>query len=78
MFEIDKQQFGAFVAEQRKARRMTQKELAAKLFVTDKAISKWENGGGLPDITLLTPLAETLELTVAELLAGKHNTGAYG
>jgi len=71
VFEIDKQQFGAFVAEQRRAQRMTQKELAAKMFVTDKAISKWENGGGLPDITLLTPLAETLEVTVAELLAGE-------
>ena len=69
MFEIDKQKFGTFVAEQRKARGMTQKELAGRLFVTDKAISKWENGGGLPDITLLTPLAETLEVTVAELLA---------
>ena len=71
MFEIDKQQFGAFVAEQRRAQRMTQKELAAKMFVTDKAISKWENGGGLPDITRLMPLAETLEVTVAELLAGE-------
>jgi len=69
MFEIDKQKFGAFLSQQRKALGMTQKELAGKLFVTDKAISKWENGGGLPDITLLTPLAEALHTTVAELLA---------
>lgn len=69
MHEIDKAAFGTFLSEQRKKQGMTQKELAAKLFVTDKAISKWENGGGLPDITMLTPLAEVLKVTVAELLA---------
>lgn len=69
MYEIDKSQFGAFLSEERKKQGMTQKELAEKLFVTDKAVSKWENGGGLPDITLLVPLAEALQVTVAELLA---------
>ena len=42
MFEIDKQKFGAFIAELRKEKGMTQKELAEKLFISDKAVSKWE------------------------------------
>ena len=44
MFEIDKEAFGAFLAEQRKAKGYTQKTLAEKLFVSDKAVSKWERG----------------------------------
>ncbi len=47
MFEIDKAAFGAFLAEQRKAKGYTQKELAEKLFISDKAVSKWERGGSL-------------------------------
>ncbi len=74
MYEIDRQKFGAFISEQRKKQGMTQKELAGKLFVTNKAVSKWENGGGLPDITLLTPLAEALEVSVAELLSSEKMT----
>lgn len=42
MFELDKQQFGAFVADQRRQKQMTQKDLAQKLMVSDKAVSKWE------------------------------------
>lgn len=71
MFEIDKVAFGAFIAEQRKAKGYTQKELAEKLFISDKAISKWERALSLPDITLLVPLAEALDVTVAELLEGR-------
>lgn len=44
MFEIDKKQFGNFLSAQRKARGLTQKELASKLFLSDKAVSKWERG----------------------------------
>lgn len=47
MFEIDKKTFGIFLSEQRKAKGFTQKELAEKLFVSDKAVSKWERGGSL-------------------------------
>ncbi len=72
MFEINKQQFGTFLAEQRKKQGFTQKELAAKLFVSDKAVSKWERGGSLPDITLLVPLSEQLQVSVAELLESRN------
>lgn len=44
MFELDKQQFGAFVADQRRQKQMTQKDLAQKLMISDKAVSKWERG----------------------------------
>ena len=51
MFEIDRQKFGAFIAELRKEKGMTQKELAEKLFISDKAVSKWETAQSIPDIT---------------------------
>lgn len=53
---------------------MTQRQLAEKLNITDKAVSKWERGLGCPDISILPPLAEALEVTVTELLNGKRNT----
>ena len=69
---IDKARFGAFVAGLRKEKAMTQKDLAQKLYVSDKAVSKWERGLALPDVALLTPLAEALGVTVAELLEGRR------
>lgn len=71
MYEIDNEKFGAFLALLRKAKGMTQRELAEKLYVSDKAVSKWERGLSLPDITLLQPLAETLGASVTELLRGE-------
>ncbi len=71
MFEIDKNRFGKFLAEQRKEKGYTQKELAQKLMVSDKAVSKWETGTSMPDVSLLIPLAELLDVTVTELLEGK-------
>lgn len=71
-FNIDKKSFGNFLLELRKQKGMTQKELANKLFVSDKAVSKWETGLSLPDITLLKPIASILEVTVAELLECRH------
>ena len=52
-------------------RDLTQKELAAKLGVTNKAISKWETGQGMPDISILLKLSEILEVSVEELLSGE-------
>lgn len=68
MHEIDKEKFGAFVARMRKEQNMTQKELAQKVFISDKAVSKWERGLSMPDITLLIPLSQALGVTVTELL----------
>ena len=68
MFEIDKEKFGTFVAELRKEKGLMQKELAEKLYVSDKAVSKWERGLSIPDVALLVPLAEILGVTVTELL----------
>lgn len=61
---------GAFIRQLRKERGMTQKELAAALNVTDKAVSKWELGASLPDVALLLPLSEALGVSVTELLGG--------
>ena len=68
MFEIDRAKFGAFVSELRKEKGITQKELAEKLCISDKAISKWETGKAIPDVTLLVPLAEILGVSTTELL----------
>lgn len=68
MFEIDKAKFGAFVAQLRKEKGLMQKELAEKLYVSDKAVSKWERGLSIPDVVILVPLAEILGVTVTELL----------
>lgn len=63
---------GCFIAQLRKELGLTQKELAEKLKVTDKAISRWETGKGLPDTSLLKPLAEIFGVSVGELLSGKR------
>ena len=68
MFEIDKEKFGAFVAQLRKEKGLMQKQLAERLYVSDKAVSKWERGLSLPDVAILVPLAEILGVTVTELL----------
>lgn len=62
---------GETVKRLREGRRLTQAELAEKLNVSDKAVSKWETGRGLPDISLLEPLAKTLGISVPELLSGE-------
>ena len=72
MYELDKAAFGRFLAQLRREKGMTQKELAATLYVSDKAVSKWERGQSVPDISLLVPLAEQLNVTVAELLQGRR------
>lgn len=72
MYELDKAAFGSFLAQLRREKGMTQRELAADLYVSDKAVSKWERGLSVPDISLLVPLAEILNVTVAELLQGRR------
>lgn len=68
MFNIDKQKFGTFIAMLRKEKGITQKELAEQLFISDKAVSKWETATSVPSIELLIPLANLLGVTVTELL----------
>lgn len=62
---------GEFIKEQRISKELTQKELADKIGVTDKAISRWETGRGMPDVTLLVSLADELDVSVNELLIGE-------
>lgn len=76
MFEIDKAQFGRFLSAIRKEKKLTQKELAQKLMISDKAVSKWERGLSLPDISLLMPLADIFDITVTELLEGRRMESA--
>ena len=57
---MDVKMFGAFLAQVRRAQGLTQAELAEQLHVTDKAVSRWERGVGLPDINTLEPLADAL------------------
>ncbi len=62
---------GVFIAELRKQNNMTQKDLAKKIGVTDKAVSRWETGRGYPDIEVLSDLAKALSVSINELLNGE-------
>lgn len=69
---MEKEKFGRFVSSLRKELGMTQKDLAERLCLTDKAISKWERGLSFPDISMLEPMAEIFNVTVVELLQGER------
>ncbi|WP_124100546.1 helix-turn-helix domain-containing protein [Ruminococcus sp. Marseille-P6503] len=62
---------GKTIKDLRERKSLTQKQLAQRLMVSDKTVSKWETGRGLPDITMIEPLARELQVSVAELLAGE-------
>ena len=62
---------GAIIRELRAKNGLTQAELAEKLFISDKTVSKWENAKGYPDITLLEPIAKVFGISIAELMSGK-------
>lgn len=65
---MDNQKFGSFLAEKRREKGLTQRELAERIHVTDKAVSKWERGNGFPDIKTLEPLADALDISLLELM----------
>ena len=65
---MDAKVFGQFLAQTRKEKNMTQAELAEKISVTDKAVSRWERGLGFPDISTIEPLAAALDLSIPELM----------
>lgn len=69
---MDNLKFGRFIKELRKEKNITQKELAEKIGLTDKAISKWERGLSFPDITILSSLAEVFDVDVSEILNGER------
>ena len=70
---MDLNKISIFIKTKRKELGITQDELAEKLFVTEKAISRWETGRGTPDISLLLPLSKELNIDVSELLNGEEN-----
>lgn len=68
---MDAQVFGAFIQARRKELGLSQAQLAEKLHVTAKAVSRWERGIGFPDIKLLEPLTDALEVTIVELMQSR-------
>ena len=68
---MDQIKIGKFIAQRRKLKNLTQMQLAEKLNITDRAISKWENGRSLPDCSIMLQLCSELEITVNDLLHGE-------
>lgn len=73
---MEQEKVGRFIAELRKEKGLTQKNLAAKINVTDKAVSKWECGYCFPDNSVMQPLCDELGITINELLSGERLTSA--
>ena len=69
---MDARKTGIFIAQKRNAINMSQRELADHLHITDKAVSKWERGLSFPDITILIPLAQILDVSLYDLLTGGY------
>lgn len=69
---MDYRKIGKFIANERKSKNMTQAKLAEKLFVSEKTVSKWENGNGVPDTNVLPKICEILEISINELLHGER------
>ena len=70
---MNAEKIGKFMSRKRKMKNLTQKELANKLHITDKAVSKWERGLSLTDISVLIPLSEILNVGLYDLLKGGNN-----
>lgn len=69
---MNQEKIGKFILKLRREKNMTQQELADRIGVTDRAISKWENGRGLPDLSLMIPLCKELGITINELISGEQ------
>lgn len=72
---MDAKKFGTFITQVRKENGLTQVELAKKLNITDKAVSKWERGLGFPDINLIEPLADALGVSILEIMRSQKVDG---
>lgn len=68
---MDQNKTGKFIAQTRRAQNLTQRQLADQLSISDKTVSKWECGKGLPEVSLMLPLCEILQITVNDLLSGE-------
>lgn len=68
---MDQSKTGKFIAQARRAQNLTQRQLADRLAISDKTVSKWECGKGLPEVSLMLPLCEILQITVNDLLSGE-------
>lgn len=71
---MNQQKIGNFIQERRKEKQLTQIELAEKLGVSNRTISKWENGHGLPDYSMFQDLCNELDISINELLSGEKLT----
>ena len=71
---MDQIKIGKFIADTRKERNITQRQLADALHISDKTVSKWERGKGLPKVSLMLPLCEELGISVNDLLTGERVT----
>ena len=69
---MDQKRIGAFIARCRKEKNLTQMQLAELLGITNQAVSKWENGRGMPEVSLLQPLCKALGISLNELFSGEH------
>lgn len=69
---MEQRKIGKFIATERKTQGFTQRQLADQLGISDKTVSKWETGKGLPEVSLMIPLCETLHITVNDLLSGER------
>ncbi len=69
---MNQKKIGKFILKLRKEKKFTQKQLADKLNVTDRAVSHWKNGRSIPDLSLYKPICEIFNITVSELLSGER------
>ena len=73
---MDQIKIGKFIAAMRKEKGLTQRQLAEKLLISDKTVSKWERGNGMPEVSLMMPLCEALGINLNELFSGEKLTDA--
>ena len=69
---MDQVKIGKFISQMRKEKGLTQKQLGEELLISDKTVSKWETGKGMPEVSLMLPLCEKLGINVNELLTGER------
>ena len=70
---MELKKIGMFIASSQKEKNMTQKELADRIGVTDKAVSRWETGRGFPDVSILKSLSEVLGMSITEIVNGEKS-----